>query len=250
MTSARPSVLIVDGNALNRRLAEQFLLQAGCRCGLVPNGVEALAAVVREAWGAVLVELNLPDQSGIDLARRLRQRVEEAGYPMPRIVALADGGSARTRVLCRVAGIAAFLTRPLTLPALEEALALRPAPFPAPDPGLIRTLCGLRDMAGKNFVDDLIAILVREGPGRLAEIGGVLASGNLPAAGRLFHKMKGSAGSFGADELTRLCEVGDEACAEGNAALASDCLRLAKEELNDLGATLLRWKADGMEGEA
>ncbi|SDU04560.1 Hpt domain-containing protein [Verrucomicrobium sp. GAS474] len=243
--SPRPAILIVDGNALNRRLAEQFLLQLGCRCGLVPSGAEALQAVVREKWDAVLIELTLPDQSGMEMARRLRKQVDEAGYPLPRLVALADGGSPRTRVLCRLAGIREFLLRPLTLPGLETALALKPGAAAAGrtcDPVLLQTLEGLRDMAGKKFVFDLIEILAREGPERLAEIGGMLATGNLPVAGRLFHKMKGSASSFGAVELNRICEVGDDACAEGNAALARDCHRLAGEELGELAVMLKQWK--------
>jgi len=238
------AVLVVDGNALNRRMAEQLLLQLGWRCGLVSSTEEALDWIVRDKWDAVLVELSLPDGSGIEAVSRLRRRVEEAGYPPPRLVAVADGGSARTRVVCRAAGIAAFLTRPLTLRDLEGALS--PAPESeaerSGDPVLIQTLGGLRDMAGERFVLDLIAILAKEGPERLAEIGNVLATGNLPVAGRLFHKMKGSASSFGATELTRICEVGDDACAEGDEALAKECRRLAGEELGRVTAFLARWK--------
>ena len=238
--AVRKPILIVDGNALNRRLAEQFLLQMGYRCGLVSSGTEALTSIVREKWDAVLVELNLPDRSGIWVAEQLRGRIDQAGYPMPRFVAVADGGSARTQVLCRIAGVDAVLTRPLTLQGLEKALTV--AQEPESDPVLIQTLEGLRDMAGKKFVFDLIEILSREGPERLAEIGGVLATGNLPVAGRLFHKMKGSASSFGAMELNRICEVGDDACAEGNAELAKGCLQLAGEELRQLSVFLKQWK--------
>jgi DNA-binding NarL/FixJ family response regulator len=77
-----PSVLIVDDHASFRRLAARMLQQAGfVVVGEAQDAAGALAAVARLRPDMVLLDVVLPDGSGIDVARELAR-----GAVAPRVV--------------------------------------------------------------------------------------------------------------------------------------------------------------------
>src|SRR5262249_30382217 len=132
------SVLIVDDNPVNRRiLAEQVN-----RWTLTPTAVEsgraaleALDAAARggQPFGLVLLDANMPEFDGFDVAAEIARRPDLA---RPTVMMLTSSGKYAEHRRCRELGIAAYLTKPVhareLITAIARALDARPeAALPA-----------------------------------------------------------------------------------------------------------------------
>ncbi|HEX8951140.1 MAG TPA: response regulator transcription factor [Polyangia bacterium] len=91
-TGTAPTVLIVDDEKDLRQLIDFNLKQAGYRTLHAATGEEALAQVARHAPHMILLDLNLPDLAGTEVARRLKADPETREIPI--VMLTARGGEA------------------------------------------------------------------------------------------------------------------------------------------------------------
>lgn len=111
-----PTILVVDDVPLFRELECLFL----ARCGRVItacSGREALALAERERLAVVVLDANLPDLSGEELCRLLKQPAEA-----PPIVVITGGGSAAEHAAAIRAGADDVLAKPLSRLSLVETV--------------------------------------------------------------------------------------------------------------------------------
>jgi two-component system cell cycle response regulator DivK len=105
-----PLVLIVDDNAKNLKLAREVLRAAGFRTLGAATGAEGIAFAAERLPDVVLLDLRLPDLSGTDVARRLRDDPRTAGIPIVALSALPLGGD---EDWLRAAGFAGYVEKPI-----------------------------------------------------------------------------------------------------------------------------------------
>jgi signal transduction histidine kinase/ActR/RegA family two-component response regulator len=87
---ARPlRVLVADDNATNRKVAELILEAIGAETVAVEDGQQALAAVARESFDLVLMDLQMPVMDGLSATRAIRVRETGAGLPRLPIIVLS-----------------------------------------------------------------------------------------------------------------------------------------------------------------
>ncbi|OXE35819.1 MAG: hybrid sensor histidine kinase/response regulator [Phenylobacterium zucineum] len=110
-------VLLVEDNAINALLARTLLTREGCVVDLAGGGQEALAALAVGAYDLVLMDMRMPDLSGVETTRRLR----ESGDRTP-VVALTANAFEDDRRACLEAGMNDFLVKPLAADALRRVL--------------------------------------------------------------------------------------------------------------------------------
>src|SRR5262249_37006980 len=133
-------VLIVDDNAVNRRVLHDLLLRWKMRPTVVNSGSAALRAL-EEANGnsqpfpLVLLDANMPEMDGFEVARRIRDEARLGGAT---IMMLSSSGQYGESNKAREVGIAACLTKPVDqrelLAAIGRVLARengQRAPLPA-----------------------------------------------------------------------------------------------------------------------
>ncbi len=118
-------MLVVDDNATNRAILTRFLRSWGVRSEAVEGGAQALEAMTRAAAGgdpfdAALLDLNMPEMDGIDLACRI---VADRGFPPVKMVLLTSSGQPGEADRAREAGISAYLTKPVRQSPLFDCLA-------------------------------------------------------------------------------------------------------------------------------
>lgn len=110
-------VLLVEDSPVNQMVILWSLQKHGCRVDTAANGGDALTAFGREGYDVVLLDLNLPDWRGQDVAREMRKLEMESGR---RAVIAAMTGSEADEALesCLAAGMDEFLTKPIDLEVL------------------------------------------------------------------------------------------------------------------------------------
>ena len=112
------TVLLAEDNRVNQRVITTMLERLGCRVHVASNGREAVEQVDAEAIDLVLMDVQMPEMSGLEATEALR----ENGKTLP-IVALTANAMASDREACLAAGMDDFLTKPMRFDVLREALS-------------------------------------------------------------------------------------------------------------------------------
>jgi signal transduction histidine kinase/DNA-binding response OmpR family regulator len=116
--------LIVDDNAINRRIFFDTLTRWQMRPTAVPGGqaaIETLLAAVREGdpFVLVLLDANMPDLDGFAVAEEIRFHQELSGAT---IMMLTSSGQYGDAARCRELGVGTYLTKPIKQAELLEAM--------------------------------------------------------------------------------------------------------------------------------
>src|SRR5207247_65802 len=78
----RPRILVVDDNAITRKLVRVTLASEGYSVLEAEDGASAMGMLAREKPDLILQDLVLPDIGGIELVERLRAEPGGAGIPI------------------------------------------------------------------------------------------------------------------------------------------------------------------------
>ncbi|OED44346.1 hypothetical protein ACH42_07810 [Endozoicomonas sp. (ex Bugula neritina AB1)] len=116
--SGRYTVLLVEDNPVNCKVAEGYLKRIGQRVIICVNGAEARAAITLETVDLVLMDINLPDTDGVTLTGELRQ-ISNRYLP---VIAVSAHVFHEEQSRFIEAGLDACLGKPLRLTALIEAI--------------------------------------------------------------------------------------------------------------------------------
>lgn len=103
-------VLIVDDVATNRIVMKVKLNAAGYRPVLAHDGASCLRVAIEEVPDLILLDLSLPDMSGIEVLKRLRKMPQTRATP---IVIFSANQEASARTIAFAAGADEFLTKPV-----------------------------------------------------------------------------------------------------------------------------------------
>jgi CheY-like chemotaxis protein len=118
-------ILLAEDNVVNQKLALRILQQMGYRADLASNGLEAVESVERQTYDVVLMDVQMPEMDGLDAARQITARWSPA--ERPRIVAMTANAMQGDREMCLEAGMDDYLTKPIQVDRLSEALRQVPA---------------------------------------------------------------------------------------------------------------------------
>lgn len=114
-------VLLVEDNPVNQKVAIRMLQKLGCVVELAENGQQALEKLERASYDIVLMDMQMPIMDGLTATRLLRQREQQTGHHQV-VIALTANAMQTDRELCLEAGMDDYLSKPLTLDALQVML--------------------------------------------------------------------------------------------------------------------------------
>jgi len=113
-------ILLAEDNVVNQKLALRILQQMGYRADLASNGLEAIESVRRQKYDVILMDVQMPEMDGLDAAREICARWQP--HERPRIVAMTANAMQGDRDMCLAAGMDDYLTKPIRVERLVEAL--------------------------------------------------------------------------------------------------------------------------------
>jgi PAS domain S-box-containing protein len=116
----RPRVLLAEDNVVNQKIALRLLEKAGMQVDVVVNGREAIAAVERAAYDLILMDCQMPEMDGFEATAEIRRR-ERGNRHLP-ICALTANAMAGDRERCLAAGMDDYISKPIGLQQLQEAI--------------------------------------------------------------------------------------------------------------------------------
>lgn len=113
-------VLIADDNDINQKLILRMLEKLGYTADVAASGLEVLESLQRTPYDLLLLDLQMPEMDGLEAARYIQREPER--YHRPIIMAMTANVLARHRAASFMAGIHAFLPKPVKLESLEAQL--------------------------------------------------------------------------------------------------------------------------------
>ncbi len=113
-------ILVVEDNAVNRRVVEKMLERMGHQVKLVANGREACELVQREPFDLILMDIQMPQMDGLQATAEIRRR-EGGGLRIP-IIALTASAMESDRKRCLAVGMDDYLSKPLNPQQLAQAV--------------------------------------------------------------------------------------------------------------------------------
>jgi signal transduction histidine kinase/ActR/RegA family two-component response regulator len=115
-------ILLADDHATNQMVVKMMLDQFGIESRVVDNGAEAVEAVRRERFDAVLMDMQMPLMGGLEATRLIRHEEMSSGAPHLPILMLSANALAEHREAGRLAGADGHVPKPVTITALMAAL--------------------------------------------------------------------------------------------------------------------------------
>lgn len=113
-------VLVAEDDLLSQKLMVQMLDRLGYTADCVSNGLEAVQAMRRQDYEAVLMDVQMPKLDGISAVRQIRQDLMKSCQPY--VIALTGRALPEEQAECLQAGMNDCLIKPIRLEALLEAL--------------------------------------------------------------------------------------------------------------------------------
>jgi signal transduction histidine kinase/DNA-binding NarL/FixJ family response regulator len=250
-TATGPRVLVAEDNPVNQKVATAMLSRLGYRADVVGDGREALDALARVPYAAVLMDCQMPEMNGYEAASEVRRR-ENGGVRIP-IVAITASAVKGDEDRCLAAGMDAYVTKPVTVEALGEILAglvaMDPTPASSAAPGrmdhqepvLDQAVVGLLrdlDRGAPGTLRDLAAAFTTDAPADLEAMKRSLARLDVDGVVVAAHRLKGSCAALGAAGMAALASDVEGRVADGRVDQALELVVRLEQAFSDVRAAV------------
>ncbi|MEN1959789.1 ATP-binding protein [Luteimonas sp. MJ246] len=257
-------VLVADDQGANLMVMRRLLEKAGHRAQVVDDGDDVLSALEAQSFDAVIIDLHMPGQSGVEVLKQAR--FMEAGRRRTPFIVLTADATPEARAECERAGAYAFMTKPVVVDRLLERLAAiaegaapsiaaqdaQPTGAGLVDGSVIsqHILDELREMGlGEQFVHRFLGECARDARKCVAELEVAGADGQWETFRDACHALKGAAGNMGAVRLSDSASQGMGMHSDELAREWPGMVRLLRQQLEQ-ALTALCARGDLVHGDA
>ena len=115
-------ILLAEDNLINQKVAAGMLEMQSHTVVVVGDGRQAVAALEREAFDLVLMDVQMPEMDGFEATTRIRERERGTGRHVP-IIALTAHAMKGDREKCLQAGMDGYVTKPILAQDLFTTIA-------------------------------------------------------------------------------------------------------------------------------
>lgn len=250
-------ILVADDQGANLMVMRRLLEKAGHRAQVVDDGEDVLAALEAQSFDAVIIDLHMPGQSGLQVLKQAR--FMEAGRQRTPFIVLTADATPEARAECERAGAFAYMTKPVVIGRLLEHLATiaegeSAAAVPATpavpagqgDGSVIsqHILDELREMGlGDEFVQRFLGECARDARKCVADLEVAGTAARWDDFRDACHALKGAAGNMGAVRLSDTASQGMRMATDQLGREWPGIVRLLRQQLEQ-ALTALRARGD------
>ncbi len=236
------SILVVEDNLTNQKLAIRRLEQMGHQTTAVENGRLALEAIQDVEFDLILMDIQMPEMDGIQATAAIREEEKESGKHIP-IIAFTAHAMKGDRENLLAAGMDNYLAKPFRPEELKRVIdETMGEKSVASDTGeedkntpLLDGNAILEVVDGDHeFLNKLIDVFFEDCPALISEIRLALDKGNESQLQEAAHTLKGSAGVFGAKSLVDVAEKLENMGRTGDLASAGEAFSIVEEKFDQL----------------
>jgi len=211
-------ILLAEDNAVNRQLAIKLLQKHGHIVTTASDGREALAALERESFDLVLMDVQMPNIDGLEAIRMIRDKENLSGEHVP-IISVTAHVMKGDRETCLAAGADGYVSKPLQpaelFRAIEDCCA-NSGVEPQAAPKLIDESEVLERCQGdRKLLAEIIELFDAGSEALLQEMDSAATGGNALALAKAAHTLKGSIGNFSSGPAYTAVQA-LETCARNN----------------------------------
>ncbi len=199
-------ILVAEDNAVNQELAVHLLERRGHTVTLAENGKQAVAAIEKQKFDLVLMDLQMPEMGGIEATQAIREKEKSSGGRRLPIIAMTAHAMRGDREKCLAAGMDGYVSKPLdprtflqTVEGMAQGHATPADQTAEPKPGgrldgpaLLNRFAGNRKL-----LKSLIRTFREDCPKMMATIRKTLSARDKSSLADAAHALKGSVGNFG-----------------------------------------------------
>ncbi len=260
-----PNVLLVDDNAVNRKVASEILRKSGCVVTTADSGPAAIAEVEKRGKGTgqgddggfdvIFMDIQMPDMDGVETTRHLRTQF---GKDLPTIVAMTAYSMKEDRERFLSQGLDDYIAKPIRAQSLvakvkeltdanrakrsTEPKVIQPvtpiveSQLPIIDEEIVGQL---RDIGGQELVDSIMEEFVTEASDLVSGSLSAYGLGDIPTVKSHLHTLKGSAGTIGVARMADIARVAEGKLKVNDTSGLSDALQSLEQAFNEFVA---EWK--------
>jgi CheY-like chemotaxis protein len=241
-------ILLAEDNLVNQTLASHLLEKRGFDVTAVGDGNAALAAIERQRFDAVLMDIQMPHKDGFEATAAIRAKEASTGAHLP-IIALTAHAMKGDRERCISAGMDAYISKPIRSKELFETIdsVLRGDVAEPLPPGAGRNsgaapfneaLLLARCDGSADLCAALVEVFLKEYPGRLADLRGALQRLDTKDLARAAHALKGAVANFTDGGALQATVALENIALTGNLLGADEACRRLAAELDHLQVAL------------
>ena len=210
----QPVILVADDIEDNRKLIEAYLRKGSCRMLFVRNGIEAVDLFKMQRVSLILMDIEMPEMDGHTAIKTIRGHEDGAKIPIIAMTAHEDPNEIRK---CFESGCSAYLAKPITRSNLIETIR-QYVGEQKKDKSIEQKEIPYKDLEAHIDTDleDLIPQFLKNMHKYVEDIKRLLAKGDLEEIQKIGHSMKGTGGSFGFDEISKIGKKIREAAQDNN----------------------------------
>jgi CheY-like chemotaxis protein/HPt (histidine-containing phosphotransfer) domain-containing protein len=243
-------ILIAEDNVVNQKVAINILQRLGYRADVAANGLEVLAALRRQSYDVVLMDLQMPEMDGLTATRQICQE-----WPLserPWIIAMTANAMQGDREKCLEAGMNDYTTKPIRINELTQALSncqkqdaatttnktIEPMSNNVLD---TKALEELKDIVCSNDLEEFIQLIecyLEDTPERFQAINDAISQKNAKKLQLEAHTLKSSSAIVGAKNLSLICKKLEDLGRNENISDAPLLLSQAMTEYQQVDAAL------------
>ena len=206
-TAFQANILLVDDSVINLAVISSMLTTVGHRVDLAVCGVDAIKAVSDKNYDLILMDVSMPDMSGLEATKIIRQSTGINNMPIIAITAHALVGY---KEQCLAAGMNGYLTKPISqkdlLSIINTWCAVNFDAVVQANPHLEikmvdTVLSELTKQFGQQKVNELLLLFLTDLSARSNALKSAVIQHNILDIDREVHTIKSSATIFGAIAL-------------------------------------------------
>ncbi|NES96957.1 MAG: response regulator [Desertifilum sp. SIO1I2] len=224
-------ILVAEDNSVNQKVIIRMLQRLGYRADVAGNGLEVLAALERQDYDVILMDVQMPEMDGIATTEKIRanEAREAVAWENPRrlwIIASTANAMQGDREICLAAGMDDYISKPIQIEDLMQVFSRYPDASPrlesvdppvaiATEPRIgeptldTQILYTLSRVVGDNAQEVMLEVIdsyLEETPRLLASLKTALSQQDFSTVLRVSHTLKSSSATIGAVTLARLCK--------------------------------------------